>query len=177
MDTAPPSSLSVYRGQSRKGIGEGPDNPIAQGEQYLAAHPSLAKDGELLASIRPWMSLDSDPADHQRLGDRLEGWSCFHYRNLQFVVRLASAGTYDRRAAYFAHGRAWSLGSFMLGFDPGPHLGRSDAFETPWRDDSTGERVVEPSPALVRPQQIAAEPAVAAIYLGHLFQAVVRRYP
>ena len=158
-------------------MGEGPGAPVAHGEQYLGAQGALERDGELLAAIRPWMTLDSEPADHLRLEDRLEGWSCFGYRNLQLVARLTSAGYFDRRAAYFTHGRAWQLDGLARGVDPGLHLGRSEAFEAPWRDDDAGERVAEPAPALVRPEQIAAEPSVAALFLGHYLQALVGRYP
>ncbi|HET9767868.1 MAG TPA: hypothetical protein VFS60_13515, partial [Thermoanaerobaculia bacterium] len=134
------------------------------------------KDAELLAAIRPWMTLDSEPADHQRLDDRLEAWSCFSHRQLQFVVRLTSAAAYDRRAAYFAHGRAWPLGGDE-GVDAGLHLGRTEVFESPWRNDSAGERVAEAAPALVRPQQIAGEQQVAANFAGHLHQALASSYP
>jgi len=172
-----PNSLSVYRGQSRRGIGEGPEAPVAQGEQYLAASPALAKDADLLEAIRPWMSLDSDPEDHRRLSDRLEAWSCFRYRDLRFVVRLVSAGVYDRRAAYFSHGRTWPVEAGDPGFDPGLLLGRSEAFESPWRDDDPGQRVPEPFPALVRPDQIAAEPETAKLFLAHFLQSCARQRP
>ena len=172
--TVPPS-LSVYRGQSRQGIGEGPERPIAHGEQYLQASPALAQNGELLDAIRPWMSLDSDPADHQKLQDRLESWSCFRAQGFRFVVRLAAAGIYDRRAAYFAHGRAWSLGRPVPGFDPGLHLGRTEAFEQPWSEYAQARRVADLAPLLVRPAQIAAETQVGASFLAHLFQSCVQR--
>jgi hypothetical protein len=172
-----PASWSVYRGQSRRGIGEGPESPILHGEQYLSASPEIAKDADLLEAIRPWMSLDSDPEDHRRLGDRLEAWSCFRYRGLRFVVRLVSAGIYDRRAAYFSHGRAWPVEAGGPGFDPGLLLGRSEAFESPWRDDDPGQRVPEPFPALVRPEQIAAEPETARLFLAHFLQSCARQRP
>jgi hypothetical protein len=174
MTRTAPGSLSVYRGQSRRGIGEGPGSLTAHGEQYLGASPPLDQDGDLLEAIRPWMTLDSDPADHQRLSDRLEAWSLFRHRDRQFVVRLVSAGAYDSRAGYFAHGRAWPLDAGP-GFDPGLHLGRSEAFESPWRDDDPGRRVEEPAPALVRPDRIAAEPERAAQLLAQLLQCSARR--
>lgn len=167
-------SLSVYRGQSRKGIGEGPGSPTAQGEQYLEASPPLDRDADLLEAIRPWMTLDSDPADHRRLNDRLEAWSLFRHRDWLFVVRLVSAGTYGPRAAYFAHGRAWPLNA-SPGSDPGLYLGRSEAFESPWRDEDPRQRVSEPAPALVHLDRIAAEPGPAAYLLAHLLQACARR--
>jgi hypothetical protein len=171
-----PTSGSIYRGQSRKGIGEGAESPIAHGEQYLDASPPLGQDTGLLEEIRPWMSLGLDPADQQRLNDRLEGWSFLQYRDLQLVARLVSAGFYDDRAAYFAHGRVWPLGG-APGFDPGLHLGRSEAFESPWRNDDPGQRVPEPVPALVRPEQIVAEPEAAVHLLAQLLQACVHRHP
>lgn len=173
-----PASLSVYRGQSRRGIGEGPGKPISHGEQYLAVSQSLASDGDLLDAIRHWMTLDSDPADHQRLQDRLESWSCFNVRNFRCVVRLVPAGIYDRRAAYFAHGRAWTLDQLEAGCDPGLHLGRSEEFEQPWRDDDPGKHVdKEPFPELVRPRQIAEEAQTAARFLAHLYQSCARSRP
>jgi hypothetical protein len=171
-----PASLSMYRGQSRQGIGEGPGRPILQGEQYLyATSPELAE-VELLDAVRPWMSLDSDPADHRRLHDRLEAWSYLHHGQMQLVVRLVSAGLYDDRAAYFAHGRAWPAAA-RAGFDPGLHLGRSEVFEHPFRNGEKGARVLEPPPVLVRPDQVAAEPQVAASVLAHLFQCCIQNRP
>jgi hypothetical protein len=178
-----PASLSIYRGQSRKGIGEGPGRPIAHGEQYLDASSDLAQDNHLLDAVRIWMSLDSDPADHQRLRDELEAWSCFCHGKYQLVVRLASAGMYNQRAAYFSHGRAWSLEAPPCpGFDPGLYIGCSEAFDNPWRLDENGKRIDERGeraknefPSLVRPQQIAAEPQVAARLLAHLFHCVLRK--
>lgn len=178
MERTAPASLSVYRGQSRRGIGEGPGKPIAHGEQYLAVSQKLALDGDLLGAIRHWMTLDSDPADHQRLQDRLESWSCFGVRNFRCVVRLTPAGSYDRRAAYFSHGRVWSLDQLDAGCDPGLHLGRSEMFEQPWRDDDQGQRVAkELFPELVRPRQIADEAQTAARFLAHLYQSCLRSRP
>lgn len=172
-----PVSLSVYRGQSLRGIGEGPGRPVTQGEQYLGASPELARDAELLDAIRLWMSLDSDPADHTKLHDHLEAWSFCTAGRWQLVARLASAGTFlDGRAAYFSHGRLWPLDA-GAGFDPGLHLGRSEAFETPWRDDSTGQRVPEPDQPLFQKERIEAEPDVAALFLAHLLQSCSRQRP
>jgi hypothetical protein len=171
-----PASLSVYRGQSRWGMGEGPGRPVAQGEQYLEADPPLERDAELLDAIRPWMSLDSDPADHQALGGRLEAWSFFTYRGRQLVARLVSAGIYDRRAAYFAHGRLWPL-DVSPGFDPGLHIGRSEAFVNSWRAEDRGRRAPEPEPALSGVERISAETKVAALFLAHLLQSCIRLRP
>jgi len=176
MTRTPPVSLSVYRGQSRRGIGEGPGSSTAHGEQYLGATPPLDQDSGLLEAIRPWMTLDSDPADHQRLNDRLEAWSLFCHRDRQFVVRLVSAGAYDSRAGYFSHGRSWPLDAGP-GIDPGLCLGRSEAFENPWRDDDPGRRVDEPVPPFFRPERIAAEPERAAQLLAHLLQCGAHRRP
>ena len=170
MDTQP-RSLSVYRGQSRTGVGEGPEKTVLHGEQYLQVAPELYRT-ELLDAIRPWMTLDSDPADHQRLNDQLEGWSLFPAADYLFVVRLVSAGTYDRRAAYFAHARAWNTKSLSPAFDPGLYLGRTDAFDEPWRDAARAG----PAPAdgvALWPEQVKAESETAARFLGHLFQALL----
>ncbi len=172
-------SRSVYRGQSRRGIGEGPGLPITHGEQYLEnTDKGLARDGALLEDIRNWMSLDSDPEDHRLLEDRLEGWSYFSRGDEQFVVRLVSAGTYSHgRAAYFAHGRAWSTSRLAKGFDPGAHLGRHEMFEEPFRNDDPGQRRPEVVPAVVRPHQLKAEGNVAVQYLAHFYQALCEDYP
>jgi len=171
-----PASLSVYRGQSGMGQGEGPGRAVVHGEQFMHVARELY-DGELLDAIRPWMTLDSDPADHQRLNDQLEAWSWFPAGNYCFVVRLISAGIYDRRAAYFAHGRAWRRQGLPPGFDPGLHVGRSDAFDPPWRDERPGTRLPDELPSLVRAEQLEAERTTASFFLGHLLQAVVEKYP
>ncbi|MEE8526312.1 MAG: hypothetical protein V3T72_20440 [Thermoanaerobaculia bacterium] len=175
--SALPVSISVYRGQSRTGIGEGPGKPIAHGEQYLRADPPLDGDASRLRQIQPWMSLDADPVDLDQLGGELEAWSCFGDQGLGYVVRLVSAGVYDRRQAYFSHGRAWPEGAFRGAFDPGAHLGRSQAFEQPWRDQDPGERVAEPDPEMVRPRQVDAEKPAAVRFLAHLLQARVESRP
>ncbi|HBL29422.1 MAG TPA: hypothetical protein DD490_21530, partial [Acidobacteria bacterium] len=177
MSTAP-ASLSVYRGQQalRGRIGEGGGRLVAQGEQYLDAEPPLDRDADLLDAIRPWMSLDSDPVDHQVLADRLEAWSFFTCGDRQLVARLVSAGIYDRRAAYFAHGRLWPLPAGP-GIDPGLHVGRSEAFEAPWRDDGPRRPVPEPAPAFLGVEPIKAEPEAASLFLGHLLQSAVRGRP
>src|SRR6185436_85611 len=167
---ARPASLSVYRGQSRSGEGEGPDRAVLHGEQYLQVSPALYN-AELLDAIRPWMTLDSDPADHQRLNDHLEAWSLFTAGEYLFVVRLVSAGTYDRRAAYFAHGRAWNAKRLSPVFDAGLYLGCADAFDQPWRDAPPASPAPDDA-APLWPEQVKAEPETAARFLGHLFQAM-----
>jgi hypothetical protein len=176
VDSVQTSSLSVYRGQSRAGQGEGPGKTILHGEQYMRVDPELYR-AELLDTIRPWMTLDSDPADHQRLNDNLEAWSLFPAGDYLFVVQLVSAGTYDRRAAYFAHGRAWKARDLSPGVDPGLHLGRSEAFDPPWRDDAPAARAPETIPILVRPEQVSAEQKTATLFLGHLLQALAGSQP
>jgi hypothetical protein len=117
------------------------------------------------------MTLDSDPADHQRLDDCLEGWSLFAADRYFFVVRLVSAGTYDRRAAYFAHGRAWEIDALKRGEDPGLYLGRSEAFDKPWQEAPPATPASIDVPARW-PQQVKTEPEKAARFLGHLLQAM-----
>lgn len=171
-----PCSLSVYRGQARSGEGEGPGKTVLHGEQYLGIDPPL-RDVELLDTIRPWMTLDSESADHQRLNDQLEAWSLFFAGGYLFVVRLASAGIYDRRAAYFAHGRAWKCDATPATYDPGLYLGRTEAFDPPWRDERPVIAPVDVAPAVVRVEQIRAESQAAARFLAHLLVAVADGHP
>ncbi len=159
-------SLSLHRGQSRTGVGEGPGKTVLHGEQYIDVDAPLY-DVELLDAIRPWMTLDSDPADHQRLNDQLEAWSLFFAGEYLFVARLVSAGVYDRRAAYFAHGRAWKRDAIVRGFDPGLYLGRSSAFDLPANPGA------DEQPAVVRIEQVTAETQVATRFLAHLLQAMM----
>ncbi|HEV7506931.1 MAG TPA: hypothetical protein VGS07_18720 [Thermoanaerobaculia bacterium] len=171
-------TFSIYRGQSRTGIGEGPGNPpVPQGEQYLAADGTLGADGELLTAARPWMTPDWRVTDEEEFGDRIETWSYFRHGPLRLVVRVVPAGTYDRRAAYFAHGRAFLAQELAGACDPGALLGRSEAFDEPWRD---GKRPVSqnlPTFELVRPEQVQQEPGVAGALLAHLYQGLVSGYP
>src|SRR5690349_11262016 len=171
------NTFSLYRGQARTGIGEGPDRPVHHGEQFLAADPPLDRDGEVLSAARPWMTLDWRPADEQALGDRIEAWSCFPHGNLRFIVRLVAAGIYDRRAAYFAHARAFPSGEFAGARDPGALLGSSQAFDEPWNDHPRPEPGALAEPAPVRPDQVLAEPAVAGALLAHFYQGLLDRCP
>lgn len=171
-------TFSLYRGQARTGIGEGPDRPtVPHGEQFLAADRPLGQDGELLAVARPWMTLDWRPADEQALGQKIEAWSYFPYGNLRFVVRLAAAGIYDRRAAYFAHGQAFPVEAFTGACDPGAWLGASQMFDEPWNDGERPAPRPPGEPELVRPADVLAEPAVAGALLAHLYQGLVSGYP
>jgi hypothetical protein len=171
-------TFSIYRGQSRAGIGEGPGNPpVPQGEQYLAADGPLAADGGLLTAARPWMTPDWRVTDEQELGEGIEAWSYFRHGPLRLVVRLAAAGFYDRRTAYFAHGRAFLAEELAGACDPGAYLGCSEAFDEPWRDGQRPAAKTLPPPELVRPDQIQNEPGVAGALLAHLYQGLVGGYP
>ncbi|HEX4960922.1 MAG TPA: hypothetical protein VF173_08795 [Thermoanaerobaculia bacterium] len=171
-------TFSIYRGQSRTGIGEGPGNPpVPHGEQYLAADGPLAADGELLTAARPWMTPDWRVTDEQELGERIEAWSYFRHGPLRLVVRLAAAGIYDRRTAYFAHGRAFLAEELAGACDPGAYLGCSEAFDEPWRDGQRPPAKTLPPPELVRPDQVQSEPGVAGALLAHLYQGLVSGYP
>lgn len=168
-----PSSRSLYRGQSSTGLGEGPGNPIRDGEQYLhGSDNGLAHDADLLRSARPWMSFDADPADVQRLGDRLEGWSCTRIGPWQMIARLRPAGIYDRRTAYFTHGRFWRFADLPPAMDPGAHLGRAEGFAAPFRDEATPNGDWELFPEMVRPEQINENQEAAVHLLANLIDAI-----
>lgn len=171
-------TFSIYRGQSRTGIGEGPGNPpVPHGEQYLAADGPLAADGKLLTAARPWMTPDWRVSDEQELGDRIEAWSYLRHGPLCLVVRLAAAAVYDRRTAYFAHGRAFLAQDCIGDCDPGAYLGCSEAFEKPWRDGQRPAFKAPPPPEVVRPEQVQQERGVACALLAHLYQGIVSGYP
>ena len=180
------SSSSIYRGPSSSGLGEAPGVSVDHGEQFLAAAPDLwknAPDG-LIDQIRSWLTLDARGQDYSLLGEKLEAWSCFPFehpsRGMRFVVRLAGAGTYDRRAAYFAHGRAWPAAECRPDNDPGTLIGRTDAFSQPWRDHPIPfeERAAEPEANEWR-RVLESEPEklAAASLLAYLYQARVTRIP
>lgn len=172
-----PASRSVYRGQSTQGIGEGLGSQVAHGEQYLIG-TSLDGGTQWLETMRPWMTLDSDQGDHEKLKDQLEAWSCFRSGERLLVARLVSAGVYDRRVTYFSHGRIWTLGASMPpGCDPGLLLGQSDAFEAPWRDGETGRRVPDRAPSMTRPHDVEASSQAAISFLAHLLQACIQKRP
>ena len=170
-------SLSIFRGQADTGMGEGPERPVLHGgEQYLEAAPELYKNQELLDEIYPWLTLNSDPYHHSRLGDDLEGWSYFRRDPYLFVARLSSAGEYSNRAAYFCHARAWRSDALPPGFDPCGHLGAADAFDHPWRSEAQREPAREPVwKAPVRMDQVLARPEFTATLLASLFEAVAER--
>jgi hypothetical protein len=170
--TPAPRSRSIFRGHSRLGIGEGPGRPVVDGEQYLAADPPLERDAELLHGLRPWMTLDAEPADHRLAGGGVEAWSSLSVGGWAAVVRLVPAGDFDRRAAYFAHAHLRAEDEVTSATDPGLLLGHGDAFDPPWRD---GQRVVAtavPPAALVRPEQVAAEAGAATRLLAALYCAL-----
>jgi hypothetical protein len=180
------SSYSIYRGPSSKGLGEAPGVTVDHGEQFLDAPEELWKkqpDG-LLDRIRPWLTLDARGQDHSQLGDKLEAWSCFSFehatRGLRFVARLAGAGTYDRRPAYFAHGRAWPVAECRPTSDPGTLIGRSDAFSPPWREAQLPfeERPVDPEVLeWCKVLEADSEKVAATNLLAFLYQARVTRKP
>jgi hypothetical protein len=171
-------TFSIYRGQSRTGIGEGPGNPpVPHGEQYLAADGPLDADGELLTAARPWMTPDWRVTDEQELGERIEAWSYFGHGPVRVVARLVAAGFYDRRTAYFTHGRAFLAAELGGACDPGAYLGCSQAFDEPWRDGQGPAVKSLPPPEPVRPEQVQQEPEVAGALLAHLYQGLVLGYP
>lgn len=166
---------SIFRGHAHVGIGEGPGRPVVDGEQYLAADPPLEQNAELLQALRPWMTLDAEPADQRLAGGGLEGWSSLSVGGWAVVVRLVPAADFDRRAAYFAHARLCVENEVTSATDPGLWLGRGDAFDAPWRDGQRIPTVDVPSAALVRPEQIAAEGAAATRLLAALYYALAAR--
>ena len=153
-----PLSFSVYRGQAEQGIDE----------QDLTADGPLRADPVLLRAIRPWLTLDASPGDYSRLKEQLVGWSCFPAGPYYVVVRLGSAGKYDRRDAYFAHGRAWPLSAFSTAFDPGLYLGQGDAFLHQAPLDGTTP-VAELSPPAVAP--------LTTSLIAHLFHGMLTGLP
>jgi hypothetical protein len=171
-------SLSIYRGLSRRGRGEGPGRPITHGEQYLlGTADEIFNRGELLDQARPWLTLDLDPEDQRRIGPRLEAWSYFTVERWRCVASLTLAGVYDQRSAYFAHGRAWPAEAFEGEFDPGAHLGRSEAFDPPFRDGAQAEGRPAPRPVPVRFEQVRAEPETAVALLAALYEGLRRGAP
>lgn len=179
MPPLPTSSAcpSIFRGYAASGLGDGPGRPIARGEQFLSADPPFAEDSELLSALRPWLTLDLAAGDHRLLGDRLEAWSSFTHGAWAVVARLIPAGTFDQRAAYFSHARAFPADAVEGPADPGSLLGRSDAFEAPWQEGRPSEGVPAPAPEMVRPEQVAAEPETAAALLAHALQGLLSRRP
>lgn len=172
-----PPSYSVCRGQADQGIGEAGES-IVRGEQYLAADAPLRTDQPLLRDIRQWLTLDANPGDHGQLQERLTGWSCFPAGPYYFVVRLAAAGQYDRRDAYFAHARAWPLSACTGGFDPGLYLGRDAAFLTQAPAPGATAAITDPAPPTGAPlEPILADQALAISLIAHLFQGMLMGWP
>jgi hypothetical protein len=149
---------------------------VAHGEQYLGASPELYSDQELLDEVRPWFTLDSDPADRRRLGDELEAWSCLEVRDQLVVARLTTAGTYDRRSAYFSHGRFFPWEGTPPGVDPGVLLGRAGAFDDPGEQIRTPERSLA-VPVFDRPDALEERRQLGTELLAQLFEAVVGGIP
>lgn len=173
-----PASYSVCRGQADQGIGEA-GTPISRGEQYLAADAPLRADPDLLRAIRHWLTLDADPGDQGRLQERLTGWSCFPAGPWYCVARLGAAGKYDRRDAYFAHGRAWPMDAFTTDFDPGLVLGQETAFLKEAATLGTATADLGDAATLQREALDAAltDPALTASLIAHLFHGLVTGLP
>jgi len=169
-----PSSLNVYRGQADHGIGEA-GTPIRRGEQFIAADAPLQADPGLLHAIRDWLTLDATTGDQGRLQERLAGWSCFPCGLYYFVCRLSTAGKYDRRDAYFAHGRAWPLNAFAADFDPGLYLGNDAAFLSQVPDTAAAGAL---PPATAEPlDPILTHPGLTVSLITHLFHGMVTGHP
>lgn len=186
-------SYSIYRGQSERGHGEGPDRPVNFGEQYLAYSPGFPWNNDFLGAIRPWMKMSAPSRLHQELAGGLTGWSLFEESGYLIVARISSVlkySSYDNRPAYFAHGRAYrtqGLGGWM---DPGLLLGDLVAFDDPWNPEAwpeSGQWPVSGEPDLdgagldalsSRVQATLAEHRVVGIsLLGHLFHARMEGLP
>jgi len=168
------TSLNVYRGQADHGIGEA-GTPIRRGEQFIAADAPLQADPGLLHAIRDWLTLDATTGDQGRLQERLAGWSCFPCGLYYFVCRLSTAGKYDRRDAYFAHGRAWPLTAFAADFDPGLYLGNDAAFLSQAPDTAAAGAL---PPATAEPlDPILTHPGLTVSLIAHLFHGMVTGYP
>ena len=169
------TSLSVYRGQADSGIGEGINQPVAYGEQYLHGTAVALRNDATLSAIRPWLTLDSTEADHRALNDRLEAWSCFSEGERLFVARL-TATRYNQRIAYFSHGRAWNLADCRSDFDPGVYLGYSDLFDAPAGERGSSDPEQTHMPPSNMPERwkviVEKEPDTAIAFLGYLLQAL-----
>jgi len=169
-----PTSLNVYRGQADQGIGEA-GIPIRRGEQFIAADAPLQADPGLLHALRDWLTLDATSGDQGRLPERLTGWSCFPRGPYYFVCRLSTAGKYDRREAYFAHGRAWPRSAFAADFDPGLYLGNDAAFLSAVPDTPAAAAL---PPATAEPlDPILTHPELTVSLITHLFHGMVTGYP
>nr|VFJ50010.1 MAG: hypothetical protein BECKDK2373C_GA0170839_102728 [Candidatus Kentron sp. DK] len=139
-----PPSLSLIRGLSSTGIGEG-DHDVSHGEQYLLADQALvASDRALFAEARPWLTLDTDPLDRNALGDKLVSWSVFNRNGRIFVVHLGPADNYDKRPAYFSHAIVWAWEECAAPFDPLLYFGFTESFERPWRLPTERRPINEP---------------------------------
>nr|VFK10219.1 MAG: hypothetical protein BECKLPF1236B_GA0070989_10135 [Candidatus Kentron sp. LPFa] len=168
-----PHSLSLIRGLSDTGIGEG-DHNVSHGEQYLFADKILkASDKSLFAEARPWMTLDTDPMDRNALGEKLVAWSVFNWEGYLFVVHLGPAENYDKRPAYFSHARAWESKDCTTPFDPTLYFGFTEGFERPWRLPSEW-RPLDPIPVPERlDKKIIEENKEIAVKLLAAFKTAV----
>jgi hypothetical protein len=146
-----------------------------RGEQYVAADGELWKDPGLANEARKWMTLYDDQS--VAIGDNIEGWSYFGYRDLRFVVRLIPSGQFGTRLAYFAHARGWRLSDFQGSDDPGALLGRSDAFHPAWREGQPIRPGPDIRPTMVWTEAVQAQPWVAIRLLAQLYRACVTGRP
>jgi len=175
-------SFSIYRGQAGSGKGEGPGVVVPFGEQYLDAAAELW-DRDLSDSMRSWLTLDGRAEDYSLLGDTMEAWSYFPCdgagTSWRVVARLARDGVYDRRPAYFAHGRAWKAADCTFDNDPGTLIG-SSAFSPPWREQRLdfAEAPIKPDVMQWRALLENADERVAAVnYLAALYYGRTESIP
>ena len=120
--------IEILRGHAAMGIGEGPNQKIRQGEQYIKATSPFDQSEAFLQALRPWMTLDATTTDHARLGAYLEAWSYVPISNYRIVIRLGDAGIYDRRPAYLSHGLGFPKDYFET-VDPGCLLGHPTIYK------------------------------------------------
>ncbi|MBT3219857.1 MAG: hypothetical protein HN348_12275, partial [Proteobacteria bacterium] len=168
------TSLSLYRGQARQGIGEGTGESVF-GEQYLAIDDDLRGNGSIFEAARSWMTLDARDSDHQQLADQLEAWSLFQHGDYTAIVRMVTNPhfrKYDKRAAYFAHARFW-LGTTR---HVTSHFGQASLFDEPAPDamslpDAHSDETA--SIAEVPPK----DPEQAIRFLAQMMQAHLFGYP
>lgn len=173
------SSISLYRGQARHGIGEG-QGGSSPGEQFLAADPPLRHQPAILASVAPWLTLDATTEDHRRLGKNLVAFSLLEVADYQMAACLRADGDFFGRPAYFAHGRFFAKSSLEPSCDGGVLLGLPKAFDDSWRDRERPATTALPpldrlDTAVV--SEVNADRAAAAGWLAALATARQRARP
>ena len=188
-----PKSYSIFRGQSEKGVGEGPGRPVSFGEQYLGYTPGFPWDEHFPGEIRPWMQMTASRRLHRELEGQLTGWSLFTAGEYQLVVRISSVlkySSYDARPAYFAHGRAYRVSELSDMADPGIMLGDIESFDDPWPPETWPDLSRQPAsgePALRGAamqellgrvtQALNAREDAAERLLGQVYNARLNRTP